>query len=813
MAEGTEIGTAYLSIVPSAAGFGAKLEQQITGEAGKVGTQAGAALGTGLTTSASGIVKGLGGVLAAAGTWKFLQGAVAEAEDAARVGRLTEAVIKSTGGAAGVTADQVESLAGKLSKVAAVDDEVIQGAENILLTFTRVSGQVFPAATKAALDMSAALGTDLQGATIQLGKALNDPVAGMTALTRSGVSFTESQKEQIKTLQASGDLLGAQKIILGEVNREFGGAAAAGATSTAQLGVAIGNLKESLGTALLPAVNVTADGLAALVGVVGELPGPVQAVSGGLVVLAGGALAASLAVGLFVPKVRAAKAELLEMGVAGRTAAGSIGLIGKAGLVVGTLFAVTTGMKALDAAIQDTDGSVKKLSRSADEELGRQFDELGSKQNIVRSALSLFFPSATQDEERGELFAKILDDGNFALAERILIAQRGTPIHAALQKAYDDELAAVRSLNKDQGLSNAILGQTGDVLDATTPKVRDYAAEWEDLSGRLQDVIQSDFSSQLAGNLSSALNPLELFVVGAGTKIDELKGAVTSASGDLTAARAELAKLEGATTGTAGDIARLRGGAGDLDAARAAVADAAARLTETQGALREATKSPLAAIEDNLTSNLASVTAWLGNLDKISEGGHESLARHLTSLGPQAADAVAEAVGVSPKQLDKLEGLFNQADAKIKDAASGGFELGLAQKANPGKTLADVIVDAYDKSLAPGITDATIRALEVATGIITGRELGAHLPSDVAGEPGPGEARRPPAPYPVILGPAVPPIYGPAVPQIAAQVPAGGITIQTTVNAQTDASPHEIAAEVGDHLAWRLGPAVATPLG
>src|SRR5688572_6484355 len=241
MAEGTEVGTAYVSIVPSAAGFGAKLQQQITGEAGQAGTQAGKALGTGLTTSASGIVKGIGGTLAAAGTWKFLHGAVREAEDAVRVGRLTEAVIKSTGGAAGVTAAQVEKLAGNLSKVAAVDDEVIQSAANVLLTFTRVKDQVgagndvFTRTTAAALDMSAALGGDLQGSVLQLGKALNDPVAGMSALTRSGVSFTEQQKDQIKTLAESGDLLGAQKIILAEVNQEFAGAAAANATATDRL--------------------------------------------------------------------------------------------------------------------------------------------------------------------------------------------------------------------------------------------------------------------------------------------------------------------------------------------------------------------------------------------------------------------------------------------------------------------------------------------------------------------------------------------------------------------------------------------------
>ena len=165
-----------------------------------------------------------------------------------------------------MTAKQVDALAASLSKVAGIDDEVIQAGENVLLTFTSVRNQVglgndvFNQATSAALDMSAALGTDLQGSIIQLGKALNDPIQGMTALRRVGVSFTEQQKEQIKALQESGDLLGAQKIVLGEVQREFGGAAAANATALDRLHVAVGNLEESLGTALLPAINSAAGG-------------------------------------------------------------------------------------------------------------------------------------------------------------------------------------------------------------------------------------------------------------------------------------------------------------------------------------------------------------------------------------------------------------------------------------------------------------------------------------------------------------------------------------------------------------------------
>jgi hypothetical protein len=103
--------------------------------------------------------------------------------------------------------------------------------------------------------MSVALGQDMKSSAIQLGKALNDPIKGVTALQRVGVSFTASQKDQIKTLVESGRTLDAQKIILGELTKEFGGSAEAAATPLDKLKVHIGNLAEEAGSFLIPAVD------------------------------------------------------------------------------------------------------------------------------------------------------------------------------------------------------------------------------------------------------------------------------------------------------------------------------------------------------------------------------------------------------------------------------------------------------------------------------------------------------------------------------------------------------------------------------
>jgi phage-related protein len=185
--------------------------------------------------------------------------AFAESE---QVAAQTEAVLKSTGGVAKVTAGDVDKLAGSLSAMSGVDDELIAQGENVLLTFTKVRNEtgkgndVFNQATKAALDMSVALGTDMKSASMLMGKALNDPIKGMTALTRSGVSFTEAQKDQVKAMVAAGDTLGAQKLILKEMETQFGGSAkAAGETFAGQINklkVTVGNFMEDAGSKLVP---------------------------------------------------------------------------------------------------------------------------------------------------------------------------------------------------------------------------------------------------------------------------------------------------------------------------------------------------------------------------------------------------------------------------------------------------------------------------------------------------------------------------------------------------------------------------------
>ena len=213
------------------------------------------------------------------------KGAVDAAAESQKVSAQTEAVIKSTGGAAGVSVEQIGDLASKLQKLSGVEDEAIQTGQNMLLTFTNIKaeGGVFDQATRTALDMSVAMGTDAKSSAMQLGKALNDPIKGIGALSRVGVTFTDQQKEQIKALVASGDTMGAQKIILAELNKEFGGSAKAAGdamTPVERLKLQFGDMQEKLGTALIPALTKLGEVISSVVTFLGNLPGPALAAIG-----------------------------------------------------------------------------------------------------------------------------------------------------------------------------------------------------------------------------------------------------------------------------------------------------------------------------------------------------------------------------------------------------------------------------------------------------------------------------------------------------------------------------------------------------
>ncbi|MFV8280608.1 hypothetical protein ACNKXS_03640, partial [Christiangramia marina] len=179
-----------------------------------------------------------------------------------------EAGVNSTGKAAGFATDQLLKMASDLqNKTIFGDEEILQGVTSQLLTFTNIAGEQFERTQLAALNLSTRLDGDLKSASIQLGKALNDPVANLSALSRSGIQFSNEQKEVIKQLANTNRLADAQTIILNELENQYGGAAEAAAKAGTgpfkQLSNTLGDILEDFGKiiseALLPFISKLKD--------------------------------------------------------------------------------------------------------------------------------------------------------------------------------------------------------------------------------------------------------------------------------------------------------------------------------------------------------------------------------------------------------------------------------------------------------------------------------------------------------------------------------------------------------------------------
>lgn len=230
--------------------------QKTEGRAYKAGQQ----IGTGIKRAAGLAAVGVG--ILSSQVYMGLQSLIKLEEATAQ----TDAVIKSTGGTAGITASKVRELAESYEALnATVGDETIQAGENLLLTFTQVGKEAFEPALRAALDLSTALGTDLDSAITTVGKALSDPAKAMAKLRRQGIVLTKAEEKQIQAHLDNNDALGAQQVILAALDKRYGGSFLAKGQTTAgkvaKFTDSIEDLQRALAGALLPAIGNVADEL------------------------------------------------------------------------------------------------------------------------------------------------------------------------------------------------------------------------------------------------------------------------------------------------------------------------------------------------------------------------------------------------------------------------------------------------------------------------------------------------------------------------------------------------------------------------
>ncbi|HRW61478.1 MAG TPA: phage tail tape measure C-terminal domain-containing protein [Defluviicoccus sp.] len=249
-----DAGSRSLKRIEDAARPASRALQALDGVAGEVRGNLESMAGR-LGPLGAGLVRlGPAGIAAAgaiAGVGLALTRSFQEAAEADRSYRRLEAVLKATGHASGLTAGEIGVFAEAMEASTLVTAEAVQDAASVLATFRSVSGDTFTRALSLAQDLATVFGQDLSATATQLGKALEDPTQGLTALRRVGISFTESERELITSLAETGRTAEAQRLILDALEKQVGGAGAAEAGgltgATNRLGDAWGNLLEAIG--------------------------------------------------------------------------------------------------------------------------------------------------------------------------------------------------------------------------------------------------------------------------------------------------------------------------------------------------------------------------------------------------------------------------------------------------------------------------------------------------------------------------------------------------------------------------------------
>ena len=194
--------------------------------------------------------------------------AVAAAEKGATANARLAQVLSQTAGASDDVVAAVQDQAKELARLTGIDDDVIKSGQGVLGTFKSVAQSagenegVFERATTAAVDLAAAGFGSVESNATALGKALEDPLKGLNALTRSGVTFTAAEQDKIKALVESGQTLEAQGIILAAIEGQVGGTAEATANASDKMKESWDEAWEALGTLLLPALDALAEKVA-----------------------------------------------------------------------------------------------------------------------------------------------------------------------------------------------------------------------------------------------------------------------------------------------------------------------------------------------------------------------------------------------------------------------------------------------------------------------------------------------------------------------------------------------------------------------
>ncbi|NVK56655.1 MAG: phage tail length tape measure family protein [Alteromonadaceae bacterium] len=590
-----------------------------------------------------------------------------------------DAALASMGETAGFNSEQLQAMASGLQETSTYGDEdILSKVTANLLTFGNVQGQVFEDAQQMALDLSARLGQDLQSSTVMLGKALNDPLQGLTALSRVGVSFTEQQKEQIRTMAEAGDVAGAQAMMLEELQRQYAGQAAAMADTDAgqraQAWNAFGDALEVVGGIIAPLTVDLAHGLKAAAEWFQKLDPAWQkmAVGGAAVAAALGPLIA----GVGTLMITAAP-------LAGVFAALVSPIAIAAGAIVGAGVLIYRNWDKIKGRFPALAGAVEKGIGALGEMVGDQFDRLKEVGGGVVDVV---------DGMAGVVESAIGGDWAGAWA-------RMGPVAA-------DGLRTARS-----------------VLSFATGGLSEKLTSWVDESGILQSRAGQAVVGVVQAGLAFGIDAIKAGVNNATTSASEMVDNVSASLSSSTAA--VKSALEGdwasawsnmqdaARSSAAAMVAGLDFMFGGLPSKLMGIASNA--IQDMGSSFTGAVQWALDGIADIWAAISAEVASWP---DKFLQFGQDMIDGLVNGVKAKIEDAKAAVANVGTQISDSIKSVLgihspSRVFAEIGDFMMQGLALGIEQNARR----ASDVVEGVGEELSQGMADTRVGVDEVSDAV------------------------------------------------------------------------------------------------
>ncbi|MDF0731015.1 phage tail tape measure C-terminal domain-containing protein [Pseudomonas entomophila] len=613
------------------------------------------------------------------------------------------AVLRSTGESAGFNRDQLNEMAGALEKATTFSGGDINQAQTTLLAFTGIVGNQFNRALQAAADMAARTGMSVKDAAETIGRALDVPSKGLTALSKQGFRFTEDQKKMALAMESTGNVAGAQGIILQSLEESYGGAAAAARDT---FGGAMEALQNTISGLLTGEDSLTTakDVVEVLNKALGspEAKVALEATAKAAVVLAGvltvrlAAAAASTAVSFLAAQIEAARyqatlarmagvsataaAGITAVGLAARAASAAMGLLGgPAGIIIAAGAALTY----FATKTKDARQSLVDIGTPIDE-IAEKFRNLGRDQKAAQLAqYTADFEKATQDQ--ADAYSMLMKRVNRDL---------GSSLFPRIKKEFDDAYAAGQPLSvviedlsrrfrlKPEALQ-AWVAQSGAVAEAG--EKASYAAS---LVKRLTD----EFNANTAAATANA------GAVPERSKVYEDLSKKIREQLVLAGKRTEADKLEARIK--AGLVDGLKDGEGELLVAEQRRADAANRAADaTKKAEEDAKSRAKSAAEALKKRGVDAEEGYRRQIALIDETtGKQGKATEVAKLAFELETGKLK--GVSAERRKVLEGLAAELDAKIKLQRQNQEDLKLATYAANLKDSNTIVRQGFELEIA-----------------------------------------------------------------------------------------------------------------